>query len=173
MQISEMNLFLRACVELPDGVKAPAKEFREGWNLVRTASAKRLERRIQTRGWHFDKTNDGLPGSGVGDTAEDAIAAAFKLTLRRVSEYFNAVEVAYIEITKYPWFFLARVRVRSGRIQESAMTAVADDAPTVPATLRPRRLPERAAALFPEFGSAMPVLKQMLTANRATEARPQ
>jgi hypothetical protein len=156
--IAEQNVLLRIRAELPVGLKLATHQFREGWNFV-TGDACRLEKRIRMRGWNFIKIADGALKSGVGETSQEAIASALKLALRRMSEHFNAVEVEHIELTKYPWFYLARVRVYPYRIQEGAALPLSDEPPTTP---RQKRLPLNAAALYPEFGSAMPRLKQML-----------
>jgi len=167
--ITEAKMLLRARLNLPDGLKLATEEFHEGWNFVRTGNAVRLKKKIHARGWNFIKIGDGSLRSGVGETSQEAIAAALKLALRRVSARFNAVEVEHIELTRYPWFFLARVRVYPYRIQEEAVVAMPDvDDRAVPL---PRRLPAHAAALYPEFGSAMPLLKQMLVSSRVSQAR--
>jgi hypothetical protein len=171
--IAELNMLLRVRVELPVGLKLATDEFREGWNFVRTGDARRLEKKIQTRGWNFIKIADGLLRSGVGETSQEAIASALKLALRRVSEHFNAVEVEHIELTQYPWFFLARVRVYPYRIQQDAVLPVPDEALPDPISSRSRRLPDGAAESFPHFGSAMPLLKEMLVSSRSSEARTQ
>jgi hypothetical protein len=174
--IAELNMLLRVRVELPVGFKLATDEFREGWSFVRTGDARRLEKKIQARGWNFIKIADGLLRSGVGETSQEAIASALKLALRRVSEHFNAVEVEHIELTQYPWFFLARVRVYPYRIQQGAVLPVSDEAlpdPIPSRSSRLRRLPDGAAESFPHFGSAMPVLKEMLVSSRSPEARPQ
>lgn len=165
--IAELNVLLRTQVELPVGLKLATEEFREGWNFVRAGDARRLEKKIQTRGWNFIKIADGELRSGVGETSQLAIASALKLALRRVSTHFNAVEVEHIELTRYPWFFLARVRVYPYRIQKGAVLPVPDEAVPMPIDARPRRLPPQSAELFPHFGSAMPMLKEMLISARA------
>jgi hypothetical protein len=171
--IAELNVLLRTPIDLPDGLKLATEEFREGWNFVRSGDARRLEKRIQTRGWNFIKIADGELRSGVGETSQAAIASALKLALRRVSTYFNAVEVEHIELTQYPWFFLARVRVYPYRIQQGAVLPAADEAVSIPMVAQPRRLPPQSVELFPHFGSAMPMLKEMLVSARSSEARAQ
>jgi hypothetical protein len=171
--IAELNVLLRVRVELPVGLKLATEEFREGWNFVRPGDARRLEKKIQTRGWSFIKIADGLLRSGVGETSQEAIAGALKLALRHVSTYFNAVEVEHIELTQYPWFFLARIHVYPYRIQQGAVLPVTDEAPTLPIPPRQRRLSPQAPALYPYFGSAMPLIKEMLVLSRSSQARTQ
>ena len=168
--IAELNVLLRARAELPVGFKVATEEFREGWSFMRSGGARRLERKIQTRGWSFIKIADGLLRSGVGDTAQVAIASALRLALRRVSEHFIAAEVEHIELTQYPWFFLARVRVYPYWIQQGALLPLPDEAMEMPMAPRPRRLAPNSAELFPHFGSAMPMLKEMLVSSRNMQA---
>jgi hypothetical protein len=169
--IAELNMLLRVRVELPVGLKLATDEFREGWNFVRSGDAHRLEKKIQTRGWSFIKIADGSLRSGVGETSQEAIASALRLALRRVSTHSNAVELEHIELTQYPWFFLARVRIYPYRIQESAELPMPDEAAADPMVTRQRLLPMNAAEMFPHFGSAMPLLKEMLGSSRSSQAR--
>src|ERR1035441_2322368 len=171
--IAELSMLLRARTELPDGLNLATEEFREGWNLVRTVSARRLEKKIRTHGWNFIGTDDESLRSGVGDTSQEAIASALKLALRRISAHFNAAEVEHIESTQYPWFFLARVRVFPYRIQQGAVLRMPEEDQPLPAAPRLKRLPPFSAALYPQFGSAMPLLKQLLISSHAEQRRPQ
>jgi hypothetical protein len=171
--ISETNLLVRAQIKLPAGLKLVTEEFREGWGFVGTKDARLLETRILRRGWKFIKMVDGWLRSGLGETPQGAIANALHLALRHVSPHFNAVEVNHVEWTQYPWFFLARVMVNPYRIQQGAIQPVPDDALPPANTLRPRLLAANAAALFPNFGSAMPMLKEMLVLSRSTQAKTQ
>ena len=171
--ITELNMLLRAKAELPEGLKLATEEFREGWNFARTVNAQQLEKKVQTRGWNFIRVVEGLQACGVGDTSQEAIASGLRLALLRMNELFNAVEVEYIELTQYPWFFLARVRVSPYRIQQDAVLSVPDDSLPAPVAPRLKRLPIDADVLYPNFGNAMPQLRQMLTSSRTASAGPQ
>jgi len=169
--IAERNMLLRKQIELPVGLRLATDEFREGWNFVQSADAKKLEKKVQSHGWNLLKIADGTQACGVGETSEEAVSSALRLALLRMSAYFNAVEIEYIELTQYPWFFLARVRVYPFRIQQEAVLPVPDEAWPAQTTLSRRRLPPHAAELYPFFGSATPMLKQMLAASRVAETR--
>ena len=136
---------------------------------MRKVNAQRLEKKIHTRGWNFIGTGDESLRSGVGDTSQEAIASALKLALRRISANFNAAEVEHIELTQYPWFFLARVRVFPFRIQQGAALPAPNDSLSAPISSPQRRLPPHAAALYPFFSSAMPELKQMLISSTTAQ----
>ena len=171
--IVESNVMLRAQSELPAGFKMATDEFREGWNRIRAGGKQRLEKKVQTKGWNFIRIADGALRSGVGETSQEAIASALKLALRRVGALSNAVEVERIELTQYPWFFLARVSVSPYRIQQGETLSVSDEEAAMPRMVRKRRLSPQADALFPQFGCAMPMLKEMLLAARGAEAGAQ
>jgi hypothetical protein len=155
--IAELNVLFREQTGLPSGFKMARDEFREGWSFMRTGDVGRFKRQIQTRGWNFIKVADGALRSGVGDSSQEAIASALKLALRQLNQQLNAVEVEHIELTRYPWFFLARVRVCAYRIQEGAELPVLDKAP------------ERCRRQMPQsFGVAMPMLREMLISSQSS-----
>lgn len=169
--IAALNLLFRAGVELPEDLSIATEEFREGWNLSRLVDIRLLKKKILNCGWNLTKLGDGFVRSGVGDTSQEAISSALKLALHRLSEHFNAVEVEYIELTQYPWFFLARVRISYYRIEQSAVEPVSDYAGSLPIASRQRRLPRQSAAPYLHYDSASPMLKEMLILSRSTQER--
>jgi len=164
--ITTLNMLVRAHTELPDDLNLATDEFHEGWNFARSVDARRLEKKIVTMGWSFTRIADGSLRSGVGDTSHEAIASALKLALRHISVYFNAAEVGHIELTQYPWFFLARVRADPFRIQQGAALPMPEEVQTIPALHRQRRLPIDAEVLYPHFGGAIPRLKEILVSSQ-------
>jgi hypothetical protein len=130
-------------------------QFSEGWNFARTVNITQLEKRIKARGWQFFKIVDGFLRSGVGDSPQHAIASAMNLGLRCVSEYFNAVGVETIRLTKYQWFWLARVTISPYRIQEIAVLPVTDAATLLPLQCRDLTLPSSMVDAFPQYGHSM------------------
>jgi hypothetical protein len=171
--IIQSSMLLRAQTELPGGLSVATDEFHEGWNLAPKVNAQRLEKKVQSQGWNIVKIADGPMRSGVGETSQEAISSALKLALRRVSAYFNAAEVEHIELTQYPWFFLARVKVSPYRIQQDAILPISYEASLAPVVSRQRRLSPDSAALYPFFSSAMPQLKEMLISARSAHTGPQ
>lgn len=165
--ITARNVLLRERVELPAGLKMATDEFREGWNFLRTVHGLGLEKKIRARGWNFIRIATGELRSGVGATAQEAIACALKLALRRVSERLNAVEVEQVELVRYPWFFLARVKVYAYRIQESAVLLVDEEIVSTPVGAAKRKFPPGSTEMLPDFRRAMPMLREMLKIGRA------
>jgi hypothetical protein len=170
-KIAELNMLLRNPAQLPEGLKLATEEFREGWSFSRSLDVRRLERKILSHGWNFIKIVDGPLRSGVGETSQEAIAGALKLALRLVSPYFNVAEVDYIQLTRYPWFFLARVRVLPYLIQQGTVIPISDDLAPVAPTPRQKWPELESTALFPQFAHAMPQLKQMLISSAASRSR--
>jgi hypothetical protein len=117
--IDEITMLLRGYIELPNSPKLVTEEFREGWNFVKSGDVHWLTKRIRACGWYFIRTGEGVLKHGVGKTSEEAFACALKITLRRINKGFNAAKVEFVEVKKYPWFFLAGVKVYPCQIQQS------------------------------------------------------
>jgi hypothetical protein len=130
-KITELTMLVRGHVELPDSLILVTEEFREGWNFVQSGDNHWLDKEIRRRGWHFMWIGEGSLRSGVGQTSQEAIAGALKRALRRVSECFNAAEVESIELKKYPWFLVAKVKVYPYQIQHSVVLSASDGATTL------------------------------------------
>jgi hypothetical protein len=171
--IAELNLLLRARVELPEGFRLGTEKFRDGWSFSRSLDVCRLEKRILNHGWNFIRIGEGPRGCGVGNTSQEAIASALKLALRRISEYFNAVEVGRIHLTQYPWFYLARVGVCPYRIQQAAGLPAPDNAGWLSVAPLRRRSPRQSDKSYRYSGTAMPMLKEMLVSSKSTHERAQ
>ena len=171
LSVTESNMLLRQRAELPMGLKVATTEFRDGWGLMRSGGAVRLERKIRARGWNLIAIPNGSLRSGVGDTSQTAIASALGLALRRVDAQANAVEIERVELTQYPWFFLARVRVHTYRIQQGVEQPVLCEA-ALPIPTRRRRSFDSSEPST-EFGSVMPMLKWILTVSKVSEVRAQ
>lgn len=171
--IDERTVLLRLHVELPIGLKIATDEFGEDWEFVRSGNGSQMEKKLQKRGWHFIKVADVLMGSGVGKTAQAAVAGALKLALCRVNEYFNGVEIKRIELTEYPWFILARVSVCRYRIQANAVMPAADESVFQPVCSPLRQTRVQTIELEPLFAGAMPLLKEMFAVPRSAVSGPQ
>lgn len=165
--IAESNVLLRAQAEFPAGFKVATEDFLSGWKLMRTGGARRLNQKIRTRGWNFIQMASGALRSGVGGTAREAVSSALKLALRRVDSRSNAIEIEGIEVTKYPWFFLARVRIRPYRIQAGAELPAAAYLAEGKMDGSEEAVAPHLADLYPGFRTAMPMLKEMLISTGA------
>jgi len=171
LKITELSVLLRAEAELPPRLITASSEVMEGWNIIRPGGTSLLERKIRRRGWHFIRIADETRRSGVGESSQQAIASALQLAVRSISEYFNAVEVRQIQLTRYPWFVLARLVVFPYRIQKSPVQFVPDDALRLSASTLPEQLPVNASWLFPQFGRKIPAASEMPTESRSKYVR--
>ncbi len=141
-KIAELTMLLRGRVELPADLNLVTEKFQEGWSFVQSGDTHWLDKEIRQRGWHFMWIGEGSRRGGVGQTSQEAIAGALKLALRRVSERFNAAEVESIEVKKYPWFVLAKVKVYPYQIQQGSTLSSLDR--TVPLSIA---LPAKAVVM--------------------------
>ncbi len=163
--IAESNVLLRTQADFPAGFKVATEELLAGWRLMRTGGAKRLKQKIQKCGWNFIQIAQGALRSGVGPSAKEAVSSALRLALRRIDPRSNAVEIEGVEVTKYPWFFLARVRVRPYRIQLDAELAHVSSEQGLDAE-EDEAVPHL-AEVYPQFGAALPMLRTLLVSERA------
>jgi hypothetical protein len=139
--ITEGAVLARITLELPDNLTLATKDFQEGWSFVQSGDVHWLDREIRSRGWHFIWIAKLSQRGGVGQTAQEAMASALKLALRRVDPNFNAAHIEHIELIQYPWFFIAKVRVYPYRIQEGAVLQVSDGAMPLPVTVPVELIP--------------------------------
>jgi hypothetical protein len=79
-----------------------------------------LDARIRGVGWHFMWLADSYSSQALGRTAENAIYRALARTLPAVRGRFNAAELDFIQVTKFPGFRLARVTLQARQIQSQA-----------------------------------------------------
>ncbi|MGA3010022.1 MAG: hypothetical protein ABSD72_07145 [Terracidiphilus sp.] len=171
--IAQSHILLRNRLELPEGIRLATEEFREDWSFVRSRNVLRLEKQLVLHGWSFVRIADGAMRSGVGDTSQEAIASGLKLALRHINTHFNAAEVEYIELTQYPWFALARVRVLPCIIRRGAALSGAYESEALPVIRSSRHLSAHKATLYPHFDSGMPQLKKMLILSKTEQIVPQ
>ena len=125
--IIERAMLIRGSVRLPGDLELVTEEFGEGWSFVQSGDSHWLDKEIRARGWHFIWIAEARLRTGVGKTEQKATASALKVALRRVSERFNAAQVGHFEVSKYPGFFLARVKIYPYQIQQSATLLVSDE----------------------------------------------
>jgi hypothetical protein len=169
-KITELDVLLRAQAELPAGFKLAQQTFSAGWSFMRLGDVGRLEKMVRGRGWSCIRSAEGQLHGGVGKTSQEAVSSALSLALLQLNTHFNAVEVEGIEVSSYPWFVLARVRVYPYRIQEGAELIM--PAQLQGASTKVERKPTSwdSAGGF-RFGGPVPLLKGLLIAPRTSERR--
>jgi hypothetical protein len=171
--IAEPNLLLRVKVELPEDLKLATNGFGEGWNVLRSIDALLLKKRLLSGGWTFVKVDETALSSGVGKTAREAIGSALRSALRRLAKHLKVADVEHIQLTQYPWFYLARVRVLLYLIQQGKARAVIGDSD--PLTTIYRRRPMQTlckGVTSPSQQRHASALKQSLISSEASEIGP-
>jgi hypothetical protein len=133
-EITELTVLSRVTATFPDNLKVETDDFQEGWNFVTSGDVHRLDNAIRGCGWHFIWIAEPCQHGGVGQTAQVAIAGALKLALRRVNPGFNAANIDRIELTQYPWFIIAKVRVSPYQIQQDTVLQMPNRVLSLPAT---------------------------------------
>jgi len=132
--ITEFAMLSRITVGLPGNLALATEDFQEGCGFVRSCDVHWLDKEIRRRGWHFIWIAEPSLRSGVGETAQAAIAGAPKLALRRVNPGFNVANIDRIELIQYPWFFIAKVRVSPYQIQQNTVLKMTERAMHLPMT---------------------------------------
>jgi hypothetical protein len=160
--IAESTVILREPIVIPGNFKLGTEKFSESWRFALKFNAQELESKICEQGWGFSRISGRLRASGVGETSQEAIISALKLAVHHTSEHSNVAEVEYIELTHYPWFYLARVRACQYQIQKSMVRTVSDAALPVAGASRHGIDSVQPDMRYPTFGCNMPRLKRML-----------
>jgi hypothetical protein len=119
------SVFLRSDCTLPDRLVACLRPIGEKWSVVEEIPALVFDTMIRRAGWHFMWLQDACSRRGVGLTKEAAIRRALSRALKGVSKRFNAAELDSLQITEYPGFQIAHVRVQTLQIQRHASLSIA------------------------------------------------
>lgn len=83
----------------------------ECWSFVKPGEFQRSGAANPECGRYPDCLSEPTRGSGVGQSAQEAMTGALRHALERVGNNFSSASVEEILVKKYPWFFLARVTV--------------------------------------------------------------
>ncbi|MGB7263954.1 MAG: hypothetical protein WBC92_00475 [Terracidiphilus sp.] len=129
------SVFLRSGCILPDRLDLCLQPVDETWSVVEEIPALVFDTMIRRAGWHFMWLQDSRSRRGIGFTEEAAIRRALSLALKGVAKRFNAAELDSLQITEYPGFQIANVRIQTLQIQRHASlnVAVVQDPVPVPA----------------------------------------
>jgi hypothetical protein len=119
------SVFLRNGCILPDRLDACRQPVSEGWSVVEEIPALVFDTMIRQAGWHFMWLQDSSSRRGIGLTEEAAIRRALSGALKGVSRRFNAAKLDFVQITQYPGFQIANVRVQTLQIQRHAALNIA------------------------------------------------
>lgn len=113
-------MFLRAGCVLPDGLDLTQEQFCGTWMSVKDTMAAALDLKVRNAGWHFMWLVDAYVRFGVGRSATSAIDKAIIRALDRIKDKFNAAELDWIKVSKYPGFQVATIKLHARQIQQQA-----------------------------------------------------
>jgi len=73
---------------------------------------------VRQAGWHYIWVPPNCARRGFGANTETAINRALTRGLKSIPRRFNAAELDFVRVTKYPGFYIAKVALQSRQIQE-------------------------------------------------------
>jgi len=130
------SVFLRSDCILPDRLNPCLRPIDEKWSVVEEIPALVFDTMIRRAGWHFMWLQDSRSRTGVGLTEEAAIRRALLRALRGISKRFNAAELDSLQVTEYPGFQVANIRVQTLQIQRHASLSMLAGQHPLPAQAR-------------------------------------
>lgn len=113
------SVLFRSGTVLPEKFAAPGKTAYEGWVSAGPENAQQVEASVRASGWHFMCLTLVSSCAGIGLTADAATHKAFRSSLKRLSDRFNAAEIVAMTTKKYLGFHAAHVTLTSRHVQES------------------------------------------------------
>jgi hypothetical protein len=113
-------MFLRDACALPGRFNLRQERFCDRWMQVDGLTARALDARVRSGGWHFMWMVGSCCCRGFGWTEDKAVRRAVKRALNKTSEQLNAAELDSVVVKKYPGFFSARVTLHPRQIQKNA-----------------------------------------------------
>lgn len=130
------SVFLRNGCILPDRFDLSRQPIGKEWSVVEEIPALVFDAMVRQAGWHFMWLQEACSRRGFGLTGEAAFHHALSRALKGVSMRFNAAELDSVQITKYPGFQIANVRVQTLQIQRHASLDIAAGQHPLPVVAR-------------------------------------
>ncbi|MGA9132098.1 MAG: hypothetical protein ACLP00_04135 [Terracidiphilus sp.] len=130
------SVFLRSDCILPERLNPCLQPIGEKWSVVEETPALVFDTMIRQAGWHFMWLQGSCSRMGVGLTEEAAIRRALSRALKGVSNRFNAAELDSLQITEYPGFQIANVRIQTLQIQRHASLNIVSGQDPLPVPAR-------------------------------------
>ena len=121
------SIFLRTGCLLPDGLDLIQEKFDEAWSSAGDIIASALDQKVRHAGWHFMWLVGTYSRHGFGRTARTAISKAITLALNEVKARFNAAELGWVSVSRYPGFQIAKVTIHARQIQQQPSLGLVDE----------------------------------------------
>lgn len=119
------SVFLRNGCILPDRIAPCRQPIGEEWSVVEEIPALVFDTMIRRAGWRFMWWHESCSRRGIGLTEEVAVRRALSRALKGVSKRFNAAELDSLQITQYPGFQIANIKLQTLQIQRHSSLNIA------------------------------------------------
>jgi hypothetical protein len=134
-ELKQHTTFLRESIMLPEGISFTGEAFREGWTLLESVDASWLDTAICGAGWNSFVLPKKHWRSGFGPYSQDALQKTVRLALLKIDRNHNAAEIEHVEVTRYLWFYIAKVSILERQIQRSPFLGMVGDLSVLPEPL--------------------------------------
>ena len=134
-ELKQHTTFLRESIVLPEGISFTGETFCEGWTLLESGDASWLDTAIRSAGWNSFVLTKKHWRSGFGPYSQNALQKTVRLALRKIDRNHNAAEIEHVEVTKYLWFYLAKISILARQIQRSPFLDMVADLSVLPEPL--------------------------------------
>ena len=93
--------------------------FAGSWAHVEQVDSRVFDAMIRQAKWHFMWVHGSYSQRGFGRTEEIAIGRALERALRSVSTRFNVAEFDSLQISRFPGFYIANVKMNARQILQN------------------------------------------------------
>ena len=112
------SVFLRKGCVMPPHFDLAQQPCADNWMLLDDIGSPVLDTMIRQAGWHFLCLQGSYSHSGVGRSRDGAIHRALARVLKGLKMRFNAAELESVQVSSYPFFYIAKVTVQACHIQK-------------------------------------------------------
>lgn len=95
------------------------ERFAGSWARVEHMESRVFDAMIRQAKWHFMWVHGSYSQAGFGRTEEIAIVRALERALKSVSMRFNVAEFESLQISRFPGFYIANVKMNARQILEN------------------------------------------------------
>ena len=113
------SIFVRSTGTLPAYVGVLVEPFAGGWAHVEQMESRAFDAMIRQAKWHYMWVHGSYSQRGFGRSEETAIRRALERALQSVSPRFNVAEFDSLQISRFPGFYIASVRMNTRQILQN------------------------------------------------------
>ena len=113
------SIFVRSTCTFLRDAGVLEKPFGGDWAHVEQMESGAFDAMIRRAKWHFMWVHGSYSQRGFGTTEETAIRRALERALESVSTRFNVAEFDSLQISRFPGFYIANVRMNARQILQN------------------------------------------------------